>query len=76
MVVADDREAAEWGAEVLREGGNAIDAAVATAFAMAVTRPHYASIGGGGFMVYCPVAKPCVALDYREAAPAAATAGS
>lgn len=78
MVVADDREAAEWGAEVLRRGGNAIDAAVATAFAMSVTRPHHSSLGGGGFMVYCPKpgAKgrtPCVALDYREEAPAAAT---
>jgi gamma-glutamyltranspeptidase/glutathione hydrolase len=77
MVVSDDREASAWGAEVLRQGGNAIDAAVATAFAMSVTRPHYASIGGGGFMIYCP--KPteagpssCQALDYREKAPSAA----
>lgn len=58
MVVADDRQAAEWGAEILRRGGNAVDAAVATAFAMSVTRPHFASLGGGGFMVYCPAAKP------------------
>ncbi|MGK5083051.1 gamma-glutamyltransferase [Bdellovibrionota bacterium FG-1] len=78
MVVADDREAAEWGVEIMRRGGNAIDAAVATAFAMAVTRPHYASLGGGGFMVYCPKPEkgkpqPCQSLDYREEAPSAAT---
>ena len=78
MVVADDREAAEWGAEVLRRGGNAVDAAVATAFAMSVTRPHHSSLGGGGFMVYCPKSavgskSQCTALDYREEAPAAAS---
>jgi gamma-glutamyltranspeptidase/glutathione hydrolase len=78
MVVADDAIAAEWGAEILRQGGNAVDAAVATAFAMSVTRPHFGSLGGGGFMVYCP--KPnaqgkqkCQALDYREEAPSAAS---
>ncbi|MGZ3697224.1 MAG: gamma-glutamyltransferase family protein, partial [Bdellovibrionota bacterium] len=74
MVVSDDRVASEWGAEILRQGGNAVDAAVATAFALSVTRPHFASIGGGGFLVYCPKpgsdgAKPCEALDYREIAP-------
>ncbi len=78
MVVSDDRVASEWGAEILRSGGNAIDAAVATAFALSVTRPHYASIGGGGFLLYCPrpkASKPaqCQAIDYREQAPAAAT---
>jgi gamma-glutamyltranspeptidase/glutathione hydrolase len=77
MVVADDRQAAEWGTEILKRGGNAVDAAVATAFMMSVTRPHYASIGGGGFLLYCPKpgdegARPCVVLDYREQAPAAA----
>jgi gamma-glutamyltranspeptidase/glutathione hydrolase len=74
MVAADDRQAAQWGTEILNRGGNAIDAAVATAFGMAVTRPHYASLGGGGFMVYCPAPKnglagECTVLDFREKAP-------
>lgn len=78
MVASDDREASEWGAEILRRGGNAIDAAVATAFMMSVTRPHYASLGGGGFMIFCPAPKggqagDCEALDYREKAPAGAS---
>jgi gamma-glutamyltranspeptidase/glutathione hydrolase len=85
MVAADDAEAAEWGAEILRQGGNAIDAAVATGFAMSVSRPQYAALGGGGFLVYCPAPdqkaslkktdwkKPdCVSLDFRETAPGAA----
>jgi gamma-glutamyltranspeptidase/glutathione hydrolase len=55
-----------------------MDAAVATAFALAVTRPHYAALGGGGFIVFCPhstAPKPiqCQSIDYREVAPAAAT---
>lgn len=78
MIVADDRIAAEWGAQILRKGGNAADALVATAFTMAVTRPHYASVGGGGFLVYCPKPgkrKPssCEAIDFREKAPAGAS---
>jgi gamma-glutamyltranspeptidase/glutathione hydrolase len=77
MVVADDRIAAEWGTEILKRGGNAVDAAVATAFAMSVTRPHYASLGGGGFLMYCPAPKgggpaECKIIDYRERAPRAA----
>jgi len=74
MVSADDPIAAEWGAEILRRGGNAVDAAVATAFALSVTRPDYGSLGGGGFLLFCPAKKPnCFAVDYRERAPAAAT---
>ena len=78
MVVSDDRIASQWGAEILREGGNAVDAAVATAFALAVTRPHYASLGGGGFLVFCPRPNasgpvPCKSIDYREEAPSGAT---
>jgi gamma-glutamyltranspeptidase/glutathione hydrolase len=76
MVVADDRDAASWGAEILRKGGNAVDAAVATAFAMSVTRPHFAALGGGGFMVYCPAptegkTPSCSTIDFREKAPLA-----
>lgn len=78
MVVADDEQSAELGAQVLRKGGNAIDAAVATAFGMAVTRPHFASLGGGGFLVFCPSPKTksnssCHVIDFREMAPFAAT---
>jgi gamma-glutamyltranspeptidase/glutathione hydrolase len=73
MVVSDDRIASEWGAEILRKGGNAMDAAVATAFMLSVTRPHYGSLGGGGFLVYCPAKQKCTAIDYREKAPSAAT---
>lgn len=77
MVVSDDAIASEWGVEILRRGGNAIDAAVATAFMLSVTRPHYGSIGGGGFMLYCPKPKNkaparCEVIDYRERAPLSA----
>ena len=72
MVVAQEGTAARLGLDVLKRGGNAVDAAVATAFALAVTLPRAGNIGGGGFMLV-HLAKPgkTVAIDYRETAPAA-----
>ncbi|HET8644577.1 MAG TPA: gamma-glutamyltransferase [Vicinamibacteria bacterium] len=72
MVVSQNAVASEVGAAVLRDGGNAIDAAVATAFALAVTHPTAGNIGGGGFIVYRPASGEPVAYDFRETAPAAA----
>lgn len=77
MVVCESGEATTVGLEVLREGGNAVDATIATAFAMAVTFPQAGNIGGGGFMMVHPgtgskLEKP-VQVDYREVAPGAAT---
>src|SRR4051794_31569366 len=74
MVVAQEPQAARIGLEVLRQGGNAVDAAVATGFAMAVTYPRAGNIGGGGFMViHLTTGRRDIAIDYRETAPAATT---
>jgi gamma-glutamyltranspeptidase/glutathione hydrolase len=74
MVVAQEKTAARVGADILRRGGNAIDAAVATGFAMAVTYPRAGNLGGGGFMVIHLAARhEDVAIDYRETAPGAIT---
>jgi gamma-glutamyltranspeptidase / glutathione hydrolase len=72
MVVAQEKTAARIGTDILRRGGNAVDAAVATGFAMAVTYPRAGNIGGGGFMVIHSAERhEDVAIDYRETAPAA-----
>ena len=74
MVVAQEKLAARIGADILRQGGNAVDAAVATGFAMAVSYPRAGNIGGGGFMViHLAERHEDVAIDYRETAPGAMT---
>jgi gamma-glutamyltranspeptidase/glutathione hydrolase len=74
VVVAQEARAARIGVDVLRRGGNAVDAAVATGFAMAVTYPRAGNLGGGGYMViHLAGRRADVAVDYRETAPAAAT---
>lgn len=72
MVVSADELASEVGCEVMRKGGNAIDAAVATGFALAVTYPQAGNIGGGGFMVIRLKDGKSYGIDFREKAPAKA----
>ena len=74
MVISASGFASQIGAAVLADGGNAVDSAVATAFALAVTHPTAGNIGGGGFLVYRSADGEATAYDFREAAPAAATA--
>ena len=69
MVVSQNETASRVGAAVLREGGSAIDAAIATAFALAVTHPTAGNIGGGGFILFRPAAGQPEAYDFREMAP-------
>lgn len=75
MVVSDSPHASRAGLSILQAGGNAVDAAAATSFALAVTRPYSAGLGGGGFLMLRLAGTGEVhILDYRECAPAAATA--
>jgi gamma-glutamyltranspeptidase/glutathione hydrolase len=73
MVVSNSDIASRVGADIMRRGGNAVDAAVAVGFAMTVTYPVAGNIGGGGFMVIKLANGESVALDYREVAPGAAS---
>jgi gamma-glutamyltranspeptidase/glutathione hydrolase len=73
MVVAQEATAARIGADILRQGGNAVDAAVATGFALAVTYPRAGNLGGGGFMLIHQASGNDAAIDYRETAPQAIT---
>src|SRR5688500_7758759 len=73
LVVSTSSIASDVGAGILRRGGNAVDAAVATAFALAVTHPTAGNIGGGGFMVVRLANGEAVTIDYREKAPLAST---
>ncbi len=73
MVVSTDEYASQVGTDVLRAGGNAVDAAIAVQFALAVVNPEAGNIGGGGFLVLRTPDDQTAALDYREKAPLAAT---
>jgi gamma-glutamyltranspeptidase/glutathione hydrolase len=73
MVVSQNAIASQVGLEALKDGGNAVDAAVATAFALAVTHPTAGNIGGGGFILFRPAAGAPEAYDFRETAPGAAS---
>lgn len=73
MVVSSSEIASAIGVEILKKGGNAIDASVATAFALAVTHPSAGNIGGGGFLVFMDSSGFATTIDFREKAPIKAT---
>src|SRR5205823_2219153 len=74
MVVSAQHLASDVGADILRRGGNAVDAAVAVGYALAVVYPQAGNIGGGGFMTLRLADGRSTFLDFREKAPLAATA--
>lgn len=74
MVVSSHVLASQIGVDILKKGGNAIDASVATAFALAVTHPSAGNVGGGGFLVFMKATGEATTIDFREKAPLAATA--
>ena len=71
VVVSESPQASQAGINVLNAGGNAVDAAIATTFAIGVTRPEMCGIGGGGFLLYRGADGSTAALDFRESSPAA-----
>ena len=74
MIVSQEAAASRVGLDILKRGGNAVDAAVGVGFALAVTLPRAGNLGGGGFMlIYRADLKQTIAIDYRETAPAATT---
>jgi gamma-glutamyltranspeptidase/glutathione hydrolase len=73
MVASTERIASQIGVDVMKRGGNAVDAAVAVAFVLAVIYPSAGNLGGGGFMLIRRNDGSATAIDYRETAPAAAT---
>ncbi len=73
VVTSVEAHATRVGIAILEQGGNAVDAAVAVAYALAVTHPSAGNLGGGGFMLVRPVGGPTAALDFRESAPLALT---
>ena len=72
MVVSSNKIASEIGVQILKDGGNAIDAAVAVGFALAVVHPGAGNIGGGGFMIIRFSDGTSTTIDFRETAPLAA----
>ncbi|HKQ60561.1 MAG TPA: gamma-glutamyltransferase, partial [Candidatus Polarisedimenticolaceae bacterium] len=76
IAATPDAYATQAALDTLRAGGNAVDAAVAAAFTLAVTFPIAGNLGGGGFLLYRPPQGDAQALDFRETAPAALTAAA
>ena len=73
MVVSSNAIASQVGIDILKKGGNAIDASIATAFALEVTHPSAGNIGGGGFLVFMQASSEVTTIDFREKAPLAAS---